>query len=171
MEMRVLGIIVVSNVNQLYDSEVATRWLMLLGIDTSNSSKVIAFWNIGLLKLKMAVDNSNGGLFWRRLAGRILLSRGIFVPKGMFVAFVVSSQLTTHFVTSRHTYILTYIHPTIANADSFIMNLQKMQDGRKVEQSETLTCLRDIALMMWLWIETRVVSVEWCYVVGKVWEL
>jgi hypothetical protein len=27
-----------------------------------------------------------------------------------------------------------------------------------------VTCLRDMALMMWLWIERRVVSVEWCFV-------
>jgi hypothetical protein len=40
----------------------------------------------------MAAGGQNGGIFPRRLADRFILSRGIFVPKGMFVAFVISSR-------------------------------------------------------------------------------
>jgi hypothetical protein len=36
----------------------------------------------------MAAEGQNGGIVRRRLADRFLLSRGIFVPKGMFVAYV-----------------------------------------------------------------------------------
>jgi hypothetical protein len=38
----------------------------------------------------MAAGGQDGGIFRRRLANRFMLSRGIFVPRGMFVAFVVS---------------------------------------------------------------------------------
>jgi hypothetical protein len=74
-------------------------------VDTLNGSKVIVFSNVGLQKFKMAADHQNGGMFRHRLADRFLLSRGISVPKGMLVAFVVSSQ-----------YILLhpYRHPSIA---------------------------------------------------------
>jgi hypothetical protein len=54
--------------------------------------KVTAFPNVGLQKFKMAAGGQNGGIFRCRLADQFLLSRGLFVPKGMFVAFVVSSQ-------------------------------------------------------------------------------
>jgi hypothetical protein len=57
----------------------------------SNGSKVIAFSNVGLQKFKMADGGQNGGIFRRRLADRFILPRGIFVTKGMFVAFIVSS--------------------------------------------------------------------------------
>jgi hypothetical protein len=74
------------------------------GVDISNGSKVIAFPNIGLQKFKMAAAGQNGGIFRCHLADRFLLSRCIFVPKGMFVAFVVSSQyISLH--PYRHTYI------------------------------------------------------------------
>jgi hypothetical protein len=59
---------------------------------TVHGSKVIAFSNVGLQKFKMAAGGQNGGLFRHRLADRFMLSRGIFVPKGIFVALVVSSQ-------------------------------------------------------------------------------
>jgi hypothetical protein len=55
-------------------------------------SKVVAFSNVGLHKFKMAAGGQNSRICRRRLADRFLLSRGILVPKGMFVAFVVSSQ-------------------------------------------------------------------------------
>jgi hypothetical protein len=38
------------------------------GVDISNSSKVIAFSNIGLQKFKMAAGGQDGRIFWRRLA-------------------------------------------------------------------------------------------------------
>jgi hypothetical protein len=57
-------------------------------VDISNGSNVIAFSNVGLQKFKIAA----GGIFRRRLANRFLFSRGMFMPKGMFVAFVVLSQ-------------------------------------------------------------------------------
>jgi hypothetical protein len=81
----------------------------------SNGSKVIAFSNVGLQKFKMAASSQNGGIFWCCLADRFLLSRGIFVPKGMFVAFVVSSQyisLHPDRQTYRHTSVdgITQIH-------------------------------------------------------------
>jgi hypothetical protein len=62
------------------------------GVDISNGSKVTAFSNVGHQKFKMAAGGQNGGISRCRLADRFLFSRGIFVPKGMFVAFVVSSQ-------------------------------------------------------------------------------
>jgi hypothetical protein len=52
----------------------------------------------------MAAGGQNDGFFRRRFADRFLLSGGIFVPKGMFVAFVVSSQIIL---------LHTYIHPSI----------------------------------------------------------
>jgi hypothetical protein len=58
----------------------------------SNGSKVIVFSNVGLQKFKMAAGGQNGGIFRRRLADLFLFSRGVFVARGMFVAFVVSSQ-------------------------------------------------------------------------------
>jgi hypothetical protein len=79
------------------------------GVDISNGLKVITFSNVGLQIFKMAAYGQNGEVFRRRLADRFILSRGIFVPKGMFVAFVVLSQYI-----SLHPYIHTDIHPSIA---------------------------------------------------------
>jgi hypothetical protein len=67
-------------------------------VDISNGSKVIAFSNVGLQKFKMAA----------KMADRFLLSRDIFMPKGMFVAFVISSQYI-----SLHTYRRTDIQTSV----------------------------------------------------------
>jgi hypothetical protein len=81
----------------------------LSGVDISNGSKVIAFSNVDLHKFKMAAGGQNGGIFQCHLADRFLLSRGIFLSRGMFVALVVSSQCI-----SFHTNIHTDMHPSIA---------------------------------------------------------
>jgi hypothetical protein len=89
----------------------------LSGVDTANGSKVIAFSNVDLQKIKIAGGGQDGGIFRHFSADRFLLSRGIFEPKGMFVAFVVSSQyisLHPHRQTSRHP----DRHPDIRRLDS-----------------------------------------------------
>jgi hypothetical protein len=86
------------------------------GVHISNSSKVIAFSNVGLRKFKMAADGQNGGISRRRLASRFLLSRGEFVLNEMIVAFVASSQyisLHTDIQTYRHTYRQTSVDSII----------------------------------------------------------
>jgi hypothetical protein len=60
---------------------------------------IFNFWSS-----KIQDGGQNGGIFRRRLADRFPLSRAIFIPKGMFVAFVVSLQyILLH--TDRQTYV------------------------------------------------------------------
>jgi hypothetical protein len=59
----------------------------------------------------MATGSQNGGIFQHRLADRFPLSKGILVPNGMFVAFVVLPQYIT--IHALHTCIYPSIHTYI----------------------------------------------------------
>jgi hypothetical protein len=89
-------------------------------VEISVLSKITPVWGKYLKRFKIySIFNcrsseiqdggQNGGNFRRHLTDRFLLSRGIFAPKGMFVAFAISS-LYISLQTSRHT----YRHPSIA---------------------------------------------------------
>jgi hypothetical protein len=82
----------------LVPSKITSVWIQYL--KPFKSFQMLVF-----LKFKMADSGQNGGIFPRCLADQFLLLRGISVPNGMFLAYVVLSQ-----------YILLhpYRHPSIA---------------------------------------------------------